>query len=63
MYVPHVEIVAQRAGDMIRVLKKMETLCTAIGSFWELESDRFKALRGSMIADELRSSPILKSGS
>ena len=36
----------------------METLCGAIGSFWELESERFKAQGESMIADEFIYSEI-----
>ncbi len=37
---------------MLEALTRMETLCQAIARFWELESDRFIAQGGAIIADE-----------
>ena len=59
----HVQVVASKAGDLVGMLKEMETLCEAIGTFWELEADRFSVQGQKMIANEThyaKMKPLLK---
>lgn len=42
-------VVASSAADLVVMLKQMEMLCEAIGTFWQLESDLFTARQGRLL--------------
>ena len=56
-------MLAEKAGDMVGMFKNMESLCDAIATFWELESDRFMTQGQKMIANEthyVHMKPLMK---